>query len=158
MKKKTNQILNQLSFVSTMIALVIVALMHGCKGGANDGPSAEEEQLKKLTKTWTTESVTFGGNEDRTTDWSQFTLTVSGAKTYSTTGAFSPGPWPTSGTWDFAKSGDAVNINKVVRDDGLEVAITVMETSLTMTFIYNDADHKGGRTEAVNGEYVFKMK
>jgi len=138
--------------------MIAAALLAGCKGGGNGDPSAEEEQLKKLTKTWTTESVTFGGNEDRTTDWSQFTLTVTGTKGYSTTGAFSPGPWPTSGTWDFAQNGDVVNINKVIRDDGLEVAITVTETSLTMTFTYDEATHQGSRTEAVNGEYVFKMK
>jgi len=153
-----HQTLNQLSFLSTMSVLIIVAIMHGCKGSNPEGPTVEEEQIRKLTRTWTTESVTFGGNEDRTADWSAFTLTVSGSKTYTTTGTYSPGPWPASGTWDFFKNGDAVNINKVVRDDGLEVSITVTETALTMTFTFNDADHKGGRTEAVNGEYVFKMK
>ena len=46
----------------------------------------------------------------------------------------------------------------VVCDDGLELSISVSETALTMTFSFDDSQNKGGRTEAVNGEYIFKMK
>ncbi|MDH5399917.1 MAG: hypothetical protein OEX02_17320 [Cyclobacteriaceae bacterium] len=153
--KKTTQTTSTLAIILLVASLF---LMNGCKKPVDDAPSPEEQQVTRLSKTWNVESVTFGGSEDRTADWSGFSLTVTANKTYSTSGAFSPGPWPTSGTWDFAQDGDAVNINKVVRDDGLEVSISVSETALTMTFTFDDTIHNGGRAEAVSGEYVFKMK
>ena len=150
--------LKQLSTLATILLLATLPITQSCKDPGQGTPTAEEQQIEKLTKTWTVESVTFGGSEDRTTDWSGFTLTVTGNQGYSTTNAFSPGPWPASGTWSFATTGGTADINKVLRDDGLEIAITVSATSLTMTFTYDDTTHQGGRTEAVNGEYVFKMK
>ena len=146
---------------SLLVILLLASLFFakGCKGTSGSDPSPEEQQVTKLSKTWIVESVTYGGSEDRTADWSGFSLTVSSGKTYNTSGAFTPGPWAPSGSWDFAKdSGGNVNINKVVRDDGLEASISVSETALTMTFSFDDNQHKGGRSAAVNGEYVFKMK
>ena len=142
----------------TIITLLATALLTSCKDGGGTDPDPAQAQLEKLSKTWTTVSVTFGGSEDRTTDWSAFTLTATAAKTYTTTNAFSPGPWPASGSFDFAMNGDQADINKLVRNDGLEIGITVTETDLTMTFTYDDTAHSGGRTEIVNGQYVFKMK
>jgi len=147
-----------------------IAIISNCKGSKTEEPTATEKQLERLagayntasSKVWTVESVTFGGSEDRTTDWSNFTLTIgtdgSGTNTYSTSGAFSPGPWPASGAWTFGGTTETPNINLVVRDGNLDVSVTVTDTSLTMTFTFNQNIHTGGRTEAVDGEYVFKMK
>ena len=147
-----------------------IMLLSGCKGGGPAEPSAAEAQLEKLagayntssSKTWTVESVTFDGSENRTDEWSAFTLTIStngsGTNNYATSNAFSPGPWPSSGSWAFGGTTDTPNINLVVRDGNLDVAITVSETSLTLTFTFDNQIHNGGRIDAVNGEYVFKMK
>ena len=153
-----------LLFSSLMIILL------GCPDKNTPEPSSAELQLEKLTgaynssssKTWGTTSVKFGGTEDRTADWANFTITIStngsGINNYSTANAFSPGPWPASGTWSFGGTADNPNINQVVRgEDGLEIAVAVDGTTLTLTFTFDDTVHAGGRAEAVNGEYVFSM-
>ena len=157
---------------NTLIYLLAPAIIFlaACKGPGNPDPTAAEAQLEKIvgayntasSKTWTVESVTFGGSEDRTTDWKTFSLTAStngsGTHNYTTSNAYSPGPWPASGTWTFGGTTETPNINLIVRDGNLDIAVTVSDVSLTLTFTYNDQVHNGGRTEAVNGEYVFKME
>ena len=149
----------------------VIVFMSACKGSGPAEPTAAEAQLEKITgayntsssKTWTVESVTFGGSEDRTTDWQNFSLTLStngsGTNNYATSNAFRPGPWPASGTWTFGGTAETPNINLIVRDGNLDMAVTVSDVSLTLTFTFDDQVHNGGgRIEAVNGEYVFKMK
>ncbi|MDH5397929.1 MAG: hypothetical protein OEX02_07275 [Cyclobacteriaceae bacterium] len=147
------------SSLAVILLLASLFLTKGCKKPVEEGPSPAEQQITNISKSWTVESVTFQGSEDRTADWAGFTITITSGKTYSTSGAFSPGPWPASGTWDFVQdNGGTVNINKIVRDDGMEVSISVSAAALTMTFTYNDTVNNGGRSDAINGEYVFKMK
>ncbi|MDH5399568.1 MAG: hypothetical protein OEX02_15570 [Cyclobacteriaceae bacterium] len=149
--------MDKLSGLVVIGILAVLVATNGCKPKPTDEPTPEEAQTTKLSRSWTANKVTFNGTEDRSADWSGFTLTVAADGKYSTSNAFSPGPWPASGTWAFAADGSAVNINKVVRDDGLEISISVSDTDLTLTFIFNDAVNNGGRVDAVNGEYVFEM-
>ena len=155
---------------SACVLLTFAVLISACKGDTGDDPTPAELQTQALTgdykatssKTWSVSNVTFEGFEDRTADWSGFTVTVSsnpnGNNEYTTSGAFSPGPWPTSGTWRFGGTADNPNINKVIRDSSpeeLDIAITVNNSQLVMIFTFDDAVHRSGRIEEVNGEYTF---
>ena len=156
--------------LSLILFAVSVLVLSGCKNGGGEDPTPAELQTARLAgeyktannKTWSVSSVLFNGVEDRTSDWTGFTLTIAadpdGANSYSTTNAFSPGPWPSSGTWVFGGTVDNPNINKIIRDstpNELDIAITVSDSELIMTFTYDDQVHNGGRIEVVNGEYSF---
>ena len=157
------------SFSILLFSLAVIAMV-SCGPDPDPDPTPAQLQTQKLTgeyksassKTWTVSSVLFDGIEDRTSDWTGFTLTISadpnGVNGYTTTGGVSPGPWPLSGTWSFGGTVDNPNINLVVRDstpNELDIAVTVNDSQLTMTFTYDDQTHLGGRTEVVNGEYAF---
>ena len=131
------------------------------ENGAND---PEPVKLEDFSKTWIMKKVTFQQSEDRTKDWADFTITFSGtkyladSKNYSTTNAFSPGPWPVNGTVVFGSNGDKIEISKLIRDDGLEIALTLSGDSLTMIFTYYSNIDYRLNTKPVNGEYIFEMK
>ena len=116
---------------------------------------------KGSSKTWSVTEVIFNGSEDRTSTWAGFTIThtttggVGGTHSYSSVNGVSGGPWPSGGSWEFGGTVDNPNINKIIRDDSLEIAITVNDTELTMTFIFDNNIHQRGRIAAVNGEYTF---
>jgi len=152
------------------VIILLVGFISSCKDKKNNDPTPTQVQLEKLagsykttsTKTWTVQSVTFNSTEDRTAEWAGlgFTLSLStdGANhSYTTANAFSPGPWPASGTWSFGGTVDNPNVNLLLRDNQLEMAssVNVDATTLTLVFIFDDTVHSGGRTEAVNGEYIF---
>lgn len=158
------------NYLLPVVFVSLLMVINACRPDPTPDPTAAELQLEKLTgsynssssKTWTTSSVMFDGSEDRTDDWNGFSLTISTSGTlsnnsYSTAGAVSPGPWPSSGSWSFGGTEDNPNINQVVRNDGLEIAVNVSGTSLTLTFTFDDSQHSGGRVEAVNGEYIFTL-
>ena len=143
--------------------LVITGLiLTGCmENGTND---PEPVQLEDFSKTWIMKKVTYQQSEDRTKDWADFTITFSGtkyltgSKTYITTHAFSPGPWPVNGTVVFGSNGEKIEVNKLIRDDGLEIALTLSGDSLTMVFTYfSNIDYRLN-SKPVNGEYIFEMK
>lgn len=149
------------------LLLIAVVLVTSCKNDEDPDPNPAQLQTQKLTgeyktastKGWTVSSVIFDGIDDRTSDWTNFSIDISanpsGTNNFTTQNAFSPGPWPSSGTWDFGGTTDNPNINLFVRGDGLDIAINVSDNQLTMTFTYDDNVHSGGRTEVVNGEYRF---
>ena len=62
------------------------------------------------------------------------TLTISGGTksggNYSTTGSDSDEIWASSGTWEF-QNGDK---NKILRNDGIAVSISLTETTLRTSF------------------------
>ncbi|MEN8248059.1 MAG: hypothetical protein ABFS32_03950 [Bacteroidota bacterium] len=137
-----------------LIALTLVAglLINGCKPEPDPGPSEEEQQIEKLSKTWvpasTASAITIAGN-DVSSDWSTFTLTL-GDKTYSSTSANSAEVWPSSGTWDFLS---AEELGVMVRDNTTNITITVTDSSLLMEFDYST----GGRVNGIEGTWRFNM-
>ena len=151
------------------MVLGVMFLFTACGPGEGNEPTPAELQLERLvgdykassSKSWTVSEVLFDGSENRTADWTGFTITmsttgtISGTHSYTTTGGLAGGPWPGSGSWEFGGTVDNPNINKIIRDDGLEIAITVNDSQLTMTFIFDNNIHTSGRIEAVNGEYSF---
>ena len=142
---------SKLTFLAALIVLGVV--FSSCKKKTEEPKSDEQIQLEKLTGTWAVpagppaNAVTFQSN-DLSSDWSSFTITFTDGS-FSTTGnSYSPEVWPTSGSWSFA-NGD---VNTLMRGDGIDINISVSETTLTMSFTYTTP---GGRLNGVDGSWVF---
>lgn len=140
----------KISFLAAVFAMGV--LNYSCKPDDPPPKTDEEINTELLSKIWVPSSgsnaITVASN-DVSDLWSGFVLTL-GDGTYSTTGADAAQIWPTSGTWTF-KTDDA---NTLVRDDGIEIAISVTETTLVMKFNYSAS---GGRLSGIDGDWVFNM-
>lgn len=144
----------------TSLALLLgLVILSGCKDDPPVEPSAAEKQLALIIGTWNYSSVTYDNVPDAG-DWSNFTVTFTNGG-YSTSGV-SDGRelvWPSSGDWQFKDAGtDAINVNTLVRDDLVEMSITVDAANLTMSFTYNEGIN--GRSSGINGidgPWVFNM-
>ncbi len=145
--------------ITSLVLLLGLVILSSCKGDDPVPPSAEEVQLGLLAKTWNNGTVNLDGTTDQG-DWSAFKVTFTdGSYTSSGVSAGRELVWPTSGTWGFKNAGTAdVDVNKIVRDDGVEISISVSESSLTMTFAYDESIN--GRVAGINGidgDWVFGM-
>ena len=133
------------------LTLVIGVLVSSCKKDPPVTKTDEEVQIEKLTGTWKLQAganaVTVASN-DVTADWTGFTLTL-GDKTYQTSSSSEPLIWPSNGTWAFGTS-----VSTLVRDDGVEVTVSVTDTSLQLQFDYSAS---GGRLNGIEGNWIFKM-
>lgn len=151
--------MNNFKIASLVLVLGLVVL-GSCKDPDPVEPSATEKQLALLVNTWKNPSVTFNGSSEDS-EWTNFTITFSDGG-YTTTN-ISDGRentvWSSTGSWQFKGAGtDALNVNTLVRDDGVEIAITVSETDLTMSFSYDESIN--GRSSGINGldgNWVFNM-
>lgn len=135
------------------LTLVLGVLVTGCKKPPPVTKTDEELQIEKLTGTWKLQAganaVTIDITNDVTTNWTGFTLTL-GNKTYQTSSSSEALVWPSSGTWDFG-----TNVTTLVRDDGVEISVSVTDTSLQLQFDYSAS---GGRLNGIEGNWVFKME
>ncbi len=140
------------NFKITSIALLIgLVVLAGCKPDPVE-PSPEEVQTALLIGTWSTSSVNFQGSADQG-DWTGFSLTLTDGG-YSTSGV-SEGRelvWPSTGTWSYKEGG----VSTLVRNDLVEMGVTVNATDLTLTFTYDEATNNG-KTNGVDGSWVFTM-
>ncbi len=147
--------MKKLKFLPFVLILGL-AVLASCDDDDDPKPTAEEIQTALLVGTWNNSSVTYDGATDAG-DWSAFKV-VLGDGTY-TSSAVSTGRekvWPAQGTWAYDGAGtDNVNVNKLIRDDGVEIAITVSETALKMTFTYDEDIH--GKNDGIDGAWVFNM-
>ncbi len=156
-------------FVNSLLILSLALIVGACNKKKNGGPDPDELRIEALagdyksasSKTWSTTSVTFNGTENRTIDWANFTLTIStdgsGEITYTATNAVADGPWPAAGSFTFDQINGEPNINKLIRDDSMEITIALAGNDVTMTFIFDNMTHTSGRTESINGEYIFVL-
>lgn len=139
--------------------LVAAVVLSSCKKDPEPQPTEEEKQTALLEGTWTVGSntVTLDG-DDRTSDWSGFTLTISGAGNFNTTGSFDENVWPAGGTWAFQGTSGA-GLQTIIRGDGIPMSITSLnETSLTLSFDYTITTiNPQGRVESIEGTWVFAM-
>lgn len=155
-----NSVRNNGMLIILVIPLMIILLStSGCK--KDDDPSPAEVQTTALSSTWVIGSsgfVTLDGS-DVTSYFSQFELDILADYSYSTIGGNKPNPWPASGKWSFLENSDgSLNLNKLVRDDGLEITIEELTSStLRISFIHNESVHQSGRTDGVSGLYVFSL-
>ena len=142
---------SRLSLVALAVTMILIS---GCKDKNETTQTEEEKQIAKLTGTWVLQTgsnaVTVAGN-DVSADWASFALTL-GDGTYVSASPDSPEVWPLppDRTWAFGAS----NLNLLVRDDGIEITVSVTDTSLKLQFDYSAS---GGRFAGIEGNWVFNM-
>lgn len=145
--------------IASLVLVLGLVVLGSCKDPDPVEPSATEKQLALLVGTWNYSSVTYDGSPDAG-DWTNFAVSFTdGGYTSSSVSAGRELVWPSSGSWQFKGAGtDAINVNTLVRDDLVEMAITVDEANLTMSFTYNESIN--GRSNGINGidgPWVFTM-
>jgi len=144
--------MNKIHSAFSVVLLLGFLVVIGCKDNTPPPKTDVQIQTEKLSKTWvvqqTASAVTISGT-DVSSAWSSFTLTISDGS-YSTNGADNVLVWPSSGTWDFA-TGD---VSTVVRDDGVQVSVSVTDSSLTLSFNFSST---GGRLTGIDGNWIFIM-
>ncbi|MTI40896.1 hypothetical protein [Fulvivirga lutimaris] len=143
----------------SIIGIGFIIWFQSCK--QNEDPSTQEILTNKISTSWTVGnngSVMLDDN-DVTSYFSDFNLTIFSDNTFTTTGNISPSPWPLNGTWNYVKSSDGVvDLNKLVRDDGLIMTIELQnDSSLIISFMHDEAIHNTSRIQAITGEYVFNL-
>jgi hypothetical protein len=115
--------------------------------------STEEPSLQDKLKsdllglTWSLKDLKVDG-VDQTTMYSGMTLQFT-ATTYTTTNGGVV--WPATGTWSF-KSPDGTNI---LRNDGLELIVSVVNGTLQIEFTWPERTLGAGRTESLKGNHIF---
>lgn len=148
--------------------LFITAVLCSCKD--DDGPSLTSLDIAggNFSGTWVVDenlnnSVTYNSIDSRTEYYKDFAITIdyiSDQKggNFSTTGGHQDNsPWPTSGLWSFVSDDPSGATFQVERDDLLLVDVTIEETNLILSFNFDENDNKGGRTEAVSGNWTFRL-
>ena len=148
------------SSTSYFVAIAMIMALMFISGCDNDDPepSAKEKQTDLLAKKWNIKtevnSVTLNG-DDETNNWPGFTATFYSNGTYVASNISAERlntVWSESGSWQFKSDS---NLNTIVRDDGVEINISIDETNLSMSFSYSQSN---GRVSGIDGEWVFYMK
>lgn len=144
--------------ITSLVFILGIAVLFSCKDKTPPAPTEAEVQMGLIAQTWTVitgaNSVTLDG-ADEEQNWPGFAVTFNANGTY-TASNVSTGRevvWPTSGTWAF-KGSTGNDLNTIIRDDGVDIAIVVSETSLKMSFRYTAP---GGRISGTEGDWVFNM-
>jgi hypothetical protein len=138
--------------IFALIHTVVIVLLSGCSS-EEPGPrlTDEEKQMEKLAKAWVLGVVTYG-DDDVTTRFTDFKLTLTKEKTYTASGSLGDydfEPFKSSGTWDF-KGG---NLNLINRNDGVDMAAQVGDKQLVLTFAMTESN---GRVAGL-GAYRFDL-
>lgn len=157
--------MKSLRLLLTIVSVGALMLYSNCGGKKKTERPIQEVQLEKLSKTWKVTAVTLDG-VDKTADYktasSTFTLGITGTVgassfAYTATGRPALSAWKSGGTWAFGTD----PATQIVRDpdnaaDKLDMTYSVTETTLQLTFTFNNANGGyPGRTEVVNGQWVF---
>lgn len=156
----------KMKFPFSLLALALVVSLASCDKDDPKKKSEGQQQLEKLTSTWTIQSAVNDG-EDRTEEFDGFTLTLGGGSyaenntyNYSVEGLRpNPSPWPASGTWKFGTNKTTEIIRDPATDSEISVAYQVTDSQLTLYFEVPDAGGwpGTGRIEAVSGDWVFTL-
>ena len=145
------------SYLAAIAMIMALSFISGCNNDDPE-PSAKEKQTDLLAKKWNIEtevnSVTVNGDDD-TDHWPGFTVTFYSNGTYVASNISEErlnAVWSSSGDWQFKSD---TNLNTIVRDDGVEINISIDEANLSMSFSYAQSN---GRVSAIDGEWVFHMR
>ncbi|MCE7996802.1 MAG: hypothetical protein HEP71_32880 [Roseivirga sp.] len=131
--------------------LCIVVLSHSLVSCKKDDPDPEEEKLKELAASWRIDSVT-NDNQDVTSQYTGFVLSVEGTKTYSTVNGGNP--WPVQGTFDFVNG----NFDLIRRDDGVDITIAnLTPTTLSLTFNITSVRGTANGAQGITGAFTFNL-
>lgn len=139
----------------TVLALALLSLA-GCKDDSSDPKvDALNKQLAALQNKGSSWVMGATGsvkkdNFDVSSQFAGFKLTI-GNKTYTTQNSLASA-WKTSGTWDF----QGENPNRVVRDDGTEISVSISNNTLTLTFTV-PGSNSNVRSGSIAGTYEFRL-
>lgn len=152
------KVLRLLSLISITAILLTYA---GCKGKGSDPEPIADVQFDKLKKTWKINTVSLDGT-DKTADYTNFQLTISGTKgtppfDYATSGRPSLSPWKSSGKWDFGTATETQMIRDKDTADQLAITYAVTESTLTISFNFTGSGYNA-RTGVVSGDWVYTFK
>jgi hypothetical protein len=132
-------------------------------GGSDDPEKSEEEiQLDKLKAAqWTVLSVSDG--TDRTSEYPGMMLTFSG--TFSAGGTYeyssaatswpSVSPWNQADSWKFVGGSVGSKIIRLSDDVEMTYLLSNSDKQLSISFNYTGPGFNNGRTETVEGDWVF---
>jgi hypothetical protein len=145
-----------------LLMLTGVLLLSGC--GSEESISTQSKQLKKLSATWIVTNATMGGT-NYTADYADFELTLSGSTNssvyaYGVSGRPEISPWPSGGTWIFGSDAKTTLVRDSGTVDAVQIAYTVSDTQLTITFNFAGEGYNAGRVNSVSGDwsYTFSKK
>ena len=138
---------------SAIIIVLSVIYLSSCK---EDPPTPAEQtqaKLQEIAGTYTVNSVNLDGN-DVSDDYTEMTITLTSSREYST-GPNSYEPvWLSNGTFVFKdETRDPPVLTSFIRDDDIEVAYTLMESTMTFRFT---VPNPFGKTAGIDGEYIFE--
>lgn len=123
----------------------LAAVFNSCK---KDDPDPLAQRINELTASWKLGSVK-NDNADVTSQYTGFTLSVSGNNYITTKGG---NPWPESGSYEIRKD----DLSKIIRSDGVTITIDEITTS-TLVLSFNYSNLTGGRTKGVTGNFTFSL-
>jgi hypothetical protein len=156
----------------SLLSIASLTLLFANCGGGGGETAPEKIAVASLTgnttKTWTLVSAEFDNTDDRTDEFDNFELTLSGTYTgpddeydYSVTGSQPDlSPWPqgvagTDGTWSFGGTPDKTS-GLISRDDGIGMFYSIDSNGrLTLIFTVPDGSGYPARTSQVEGDWEF---
>lgn len=152
--------------VLSIAVLGSIIAFSGCGPKGGNSEPLPDKQFGLLSKTWKASTVSFGGT-DKTSDWTGFTLTISGTKgqassyAYSCTGRPKPSVWKDSGSWTFGDC-DATTTNddpatQICRDDGAKITYSIDAAGKNLQLAFNFSGAGYTRVSNVSGDWVFNL-
>jgi len=137
-----------------IIAFALVLLITNCSEEVTPLTELEKEQAAVIEKlsasTWNFTSFK-RDNVDASAEFTNLKLTF-GDKTYSSQNGRHV--WPSSGSWQFVEG----NSDQITRNDGVVIDLIVSDTSLTLSFEFEEnVFTSGGREQTVSSRLVFVL-
>lgn len=135
----------KLKVIISIFLLSFLTYLTACK---KEDPSPQDKVKTNLVgPIWKIKTVSVDG-VDYTSSYSGMTIVFT-ETTYNTTKGGVV--WPASGTWQFISTDDT----KIIRNDGLEVTVSVTSTQLDLLLFWPTTSYGGGRSNSVKGNHVF---
>lgn len=150
----------------SFLILMSIVVLSACSKDDPKKKTDEQIQLEKLVGQWKIGQA-LNDTEDRTDEFTDFTLTISG--TYVENGTYNyqvagtrpnPSPWPGQGTWKFG----ANRMTTLIRDPNstgneIEMSYVVSDNQLEISFELIDGAgwSNTGRVQSVAGAWSFTL-
>ncbi len=152
---KHTKSINQITRVIVAFALMLLFTNCDKEVKPDDIPISDLEKvqalvLTNLSSSWSSSSFTRDGL-DSSAEFTNFILTI-GDKTYSSQNGLHV--WPSSGSWQFVEG----KTDQITRDDGVIIDVSVNDTSLTLSFKFEEnVFTSGGRGQTISSSLVFVL-
>lgn len=157
--------------LTRILSLITIASLTvffaNCGGDGGGGTPTEKVQLGKLKGTWEIVSATLAGGspEDKTSDYENFTLTLSGTFSssseeefpyeFATSGRPDLSPWESAGNWGFGSNAKT----QVVREDGLAISYTINSNGqLTLIYTFTGDGYEAAKALEVEGQWTLVLE